>query len=121
MHTRQLPSSGNRASGHPTYGGPVTYVYQPIAPTNTLAIVGMVLSLIGATTSFIPAGIAGIIMGHISRRQIRRQGERGDAMALTALWVGYLGTGFWVLFWCLYFGVIVVMIMLGIAAEEAAG
>lgn len=121
MHTRQLPSSGNRVSGHPNYGGPVTYVYQPVAPTNTLAIVGMVLSLTGAITSFFPAGIAGIIMGHISRRQIRRQGERGDAMALTALWVGYLGTGFWLLVCALYIGFVILMIMAGIAVEEAAG
>ena len=140
MYTRQLPvGGGNGASGHSGYGGypnngthganagyganagfgvtpgfvgPVTYIYQPIAPTNSVAIIGMVLSLFGALTAFVPAGIAGIIMGHIARKQIRQRGERGDAMALTALWVGYLGTGFWLIFWLLYIGVIVLAIML---------
>ncbi|WP_231442331.1 DUF4190 domain-containing protein [Brevibacterium zhoupengii] len=147
MYTRQLPASGgNAASAHSNYGGypgysaqpnpaaygatpgfgpnpgfvgPVTYIYQPVAPTNSVAIVGMVLSLAAVMTSFVPAGIAGIIMGHIARKQIRQRGERGDAMALTALWVGYIGTGFWLIFWGLYIGVMVLAIMAGIAAEEA--
>ncbi|GEB24550.1 DUF4190 domain-containing protein [Brevibacterium aurantiacum] len=147
MYTRQLPArSNNAASGHSAYGthpgysaypnsaaygsnvgfgpnpgfaGPVTYIYQPIAPTNTVAIVAMVLSLAGAMTSFVPAGIAGIVMGHIARKQIRKRGERGDALALTALWAGYLGAGFWLIFWGLYIGVMVLAIMMGVAAEEA--
>lgn len=141
MYTRQLPARGDSAAsssgysaqgGYPGYSahsnlaaygpnpgfvGPVTYIYQPIVPTNTAAIVGMVLSLFGAMTSIVPVGIAGIVLGHIARKQIRQRGERGDAMALTALWVGYLGTAFWVIFWGLYIGVIVPAIMAGIAAE----
>ncbi|AZL06651.1 hypothetical protein CXR24_14455 [Brevibacterium aurantiacum] len=141
MYTRQLPASGgNAASAHSNYGGypgysaqpnpaayganpgfvgPVTYIYQPIAPTNSVAIVGMVLALAGVMTSFIPAGIVGIIKGHIARKQIRQRGERGDAMALTALWAGYLGTAFWVIVWGLYIGFMVLAIMAGVAAEEA--
>ncbi|GAA1552570.1 DUF4190 domain-containing protein [Brevibacterium picturae] len=141
MYTRQLPAlSSSGASGHSPYGGypnnaafpnsapyaahpgfagPVTYIYQPIAPTNTVAIIGMVLSLVAALTSFVPAGIVGIVMGHVARKQIRQRGERGDAMAVTALWVGYLGTGFWLIFWVLYIGVMVLAIMIGVAAEEA--
>lgn len=141
MYTRQLPAlSSSGASGHSPYGGypnnatypnaapygahpgfagPVTYIYQPIAPTNTVAIIGMVLSLVAALTSFVPAGIVGIVMGHVARKQIRQRGERGDAMAVTALWVGYLGTGFWLIFWVFYIGVMVLAIMMGVAAEEA--
>lgn len=110
-HSGLGPSSG--------FAGPVTYIYQPIAPTNTVAIVGMVLSLAGVMTSFIPAGIAGIIMGHIARKQICQRGERGDTMALTALWAGYLGTAFWLIIWGLYIGFIVLAILAGVAAEEA--
>ncbi|MDN6159172.1 MAG: DUF4190 domain-containing protein [Brevibacterium sp.] len=106
-------------AAQPGFAGPVAYIYQPIAPTNTVAIVGMVLSLVGVMSSFVPAGIAGIVMGHVARKQIRRRGERGDAMALTALWVGYLGTAFWLLFWGLYIGAMVLAIMVGVAAEEA--
>ncbi|MBM6589085.1 DUF4190 domain-containing protein [Brevibacterium sp. RIT 803] len=105
---------------NPGFAGPITYIYQPIAPTNTVAIIAMVLSLAGTMTSFVPAGLAGIVMGHIARRQIRQRGERGDAMALTALWVGYLGAGFWLIFWGLYIGVMVLAIMAGVAAEEAS-
>ncbi|HCG55546.1 MULTISPECIES: DUF4190 domain-containing protein [Brevibacterium] len=137
MHTRQLPaSSGYGASDRSPYGGaasnggfpnnaayvanpgwagPVAYVYQPIAATNTVAIIGMVLALAGALSSFIPAGIAGIVMGHIARKQIRQRGERGDAMALTALWVGYLSAGFWALFWIVYILLVVLAVGLGVA------
>ncbi|WP_193073225.1 DUF4190 domain-containing protein [Brevibacterium sp. FME37] len=144
MHTLQLPASGiNAASssgyshggaqgGYPSYSahsnpaaygpnpgfaGLVTYVYQPIVPTNTLAIIGMVMSLIGAFTSFVPAGIVGIVMGHVARKQIRQRGERGDAMAVTALWAGYLGVGFWLIFWGLH----CVVVVLAIAAGAAEG
>lgn len=41
-------------------------------------------------------------------------------MALTALWAGYLGTAFWLTFWGICIGVMVLAIMMGIAAEEAA-
>lgn len=141
MHTRQLPVgagsiASSRALGHSAisrypsrsaygadaaFAGPVTYLYQPIAPTNSAAIVGMVLSLMGALTGFFPASIVGIIMGHIARRQIRRRGERGNGMALTALWVGYLGAGFWALIWLVYFGTIVVVILAAIGAEVSVG
>lgn len=141
MHTRQLPVVGvNVASQHSAYGGhsscsvsprsaaeganrqiagPVTYIYRPLAPTNTVAVIGMVLSLTGFMTSFVPIGIVGIVMGHIARRQIRQRGERGDPMALTALWAGYLGVGFWLLFWGLYLAVAVFAIMMVAAAGAA--
>lgn len=141
MCTRDLPATGsNGPSRHSAYGGysgysanpraiadgakpalagPVTCIYQPLAPTNTVAIIGMVLSFAGFMTSFVPVGIAGIVMGHIARTQIRRRGERGDPMALTALWVGYLGVGFWLLFWGLYLAIAVFAIMLVVAAEAA--
>lgn len=38
-------------------------------------------------------------MGHIARKQIRERGERGDGMAVAALWVGYIGTALWILAW----------------------
>ncbi|MGO2862967.1 MAG: DUF4190 domain-containing protein [Brevibacterium sp.] len=89
------------------------YVYRPITPTNTLAIVGMILSI--AAFSFAPAAIVGIILGHIARRQIRRSGERGDGMAIAALWIGYLLTLFLLLFFILYFGLIALAVGLEVS------
>jgi type IV pilus assembly protein PilA len=42
---------------------------------------------------FLPSAIAAIVMGHISRAEIRRSGGRktGDGMALAGLVLGYIG------------------------------
>lgn len=141
MYTRQLPAGGSYAGTAPTAGSAYNggnsyngassynmslpaaalqpyvvapaYVYLPIVPTNTLAIVGMILSI--AAFSFAPAAIVGIILGHIARRQIRRSGERGDGMAIAALWIGYLLTLFWLLFFILYFGLIALAVGLEVS------
>ena len=72
---------GPAASG---YEAP-SYSYAGPRPTNVLAIVSLVTSLIGI-------GIVGIITGHIARRQIRRTGESGDGIALAGLIIGYVVT-----------------------------
>jgi hypothetical protein len=65
--------------------------YQPVSETtNGLAIGALVLSLLWFS---LPA----VILGHISRGQIRRTGQRGDGIALAGLVVGYLGMAFWTL------------------------
>lgn len=86
------------------------YVYQPLAPTNTLAIIALCASIFGMSGFFL-SGIAGIIMGHIARKQIQENGERGDGMVTAALWVGYIGTGLW-----LALGLLVVLIYAGMFA-----
>jgi len=103
---------------------PVTYgrsapivVCQPLAPTNSSAIAGFVISLISFVSSFFFLGILGIIFGHVARSQIKRRGERGNGMAVAALWLGYLGVIFWILFWLAYFGVIALMVGLAVAAD----
>lgn len=103
--------AGAYANGPGTqFAGPgSTYVYQPLPPTNTMAIIALVASIFGVMSSFFLVGIAGIVMGHIARKQIRRSGERGDGMAVASLWVGYIGTGFWVLFWVAYVGIAVLL------------
>ncbi|WP_209371605.1 DUF4190 domain-containing protein [Brevibacterium renqingii] len=111
-----------------TYGssGPVTYgssapvvVCQQLAPTNSSAIVAFVLSLISFVSSVFLLGFVGIIFGHIARSQIKRRGERGNGMAVAALWLSYLSVIFWILFWLAYFGVIALMIGFVIVAEGA--
>lgn len=73
---------------YPAYGQPGQGYYAP--PTNTLAIVALVLAFI------VPLG--GIICGHIARGQIKRTGEGGDGLALAGLIIGYAFTGLTVLF-----------------------
>ena len=116
----QSYSQNNAYAANAQYAGGPGYVYQPLPPTNVLAIIGMCASIFGFISSFFIAGIAGIIMGHIARKQIRERGERGDGMAIAALWVGYIGTALWVLFWVfgilLYVGLFAVLF----AAEGAS-
>src|SRR5699024_10338329 len=109
-----------------TYGrsAPVTYgrsapivVCRPLAPTNSSAIAGFVISLISFVSSFFFLGFIGIVFGHVARSQIKRRGERGNGMAVAALWLGYLGVIFWILFWLAYFGVIALMVGLAVAAD----
>jgi hypothetical protein len=36
--------------------------------------------------------IAGIVMGHVARRQIKESREQGEGLATAGLWVGYIFT-----------------------------
>jgi uncharacterized protein DUF4190 len=56
-------------------------------PTTTLAIVTLILGLLAP-----PLALIAVPLGHLSRKQIRQSGERGDGMAKASLIVGY----FWV-------------------------
>ncbi|GAB2509300.1 DUF4190 domain-containing protein [Paramicrobacterium agarici] len=93
------PTYGQQPHGQQPYGQQTTpppgYVQQPYGQqpysayppqpgTNVLAIVAIISAF------FIP--IAGIICGHIARKQIRETGEQGDGLALTGLILGYVFT-----------------------------
>jgi hypothetical protein len=54
----------------------------PAAKTNTLAIVGLVLSIIGCS-------VVGIILGFVAKNQIKQTGEAGDGLATAAIVVGF--------------------------------
>ena len=82
--------------------------YEPVHPAggNELALVALVVavgnvvfgSFLGLFVPVIPAVITVIvvILGHVSLAQIRRRGQEGRAMAISALVIGYLGIA-WVL------------------------
>ncbi len=57
--------------------------YSAPQPTNTLAIVSLVTSILGLS-------IIGIVTGHVARGQIRRSGEGGAGIALAGLIIGYV-------------------------------
>ena len=85
------PSYGQPAYGQgtPGYGPPVGYLPQYARPTNTMAILALVMAFV-----FAPAGL---ILGIIARKQIRQTGEQGDGLALAGIIVGGLFTAFFVL------------------------
>ena len=77
---------------------------QPTAPTNILAIIGLIASCIGFT-------VPGIVLGHIALYQIKRTGEAGHGLAVAALIVGYILFGLSILFVIAY--VIIVVLIFG--------
>jgi type IV pilus assembly protein PilA len=74
---------------------PGTVVPPPLTPSETSgkAIASLICGLLGF---IFPAAIAAIILGHISRSEIRKSGGRliGSGLALTGLILGYLGISF---------------------------
>lgn len=85
---------------YPAYGQTTPGYYAP--PTNTLAILALVLAFV------ISPG--GIICGHIALNQIKRTGEGGRGLALAGLIIGYVFTGFWVLY---IIGIIIFAVWMG--------
>lgn len=81
----------------PGYGYPV---YR--RPTNTLAILSLVLAFV-----FSPAAI---VTGHIARRQIRTSGEDGEGLALAGLIIGYIFTAIQVVFLGLWLTVVLTLV-----------
>ncbi|MGN6501669.1 MAG: DUF4190 domain-containing protein [Pseudolysinimonas sp.] len=84
--------------------------YAPGPPTNTLAIISLVLSLVGVS-------LGGVICGHIALSQIRRTGEAGHGLAMAGLIIGYVFIGLGVLFVIGY----IVVIALAIGAAGVSG
>lgn len=85
---------------YPAYGQTTPGYYAP--PTNTLAILALVLAFV------ISPG--GIICGHIALNQIKRTGEGGRGLALAGLIIGYVFTGFWVLY---IIGIVIFAVWMG--------
>ncbi|HTQ16383.1 DUF4190 domain-containing protein [Mycobacterium sp.] len=102
------------APGGMYYGAPPPvpgpYPPYPVSrPTNTMAIVALVSSLLVAPL--------GIIFGHISLSQIKRSGEDGRGLALAGTIIGYVATAFAAL------GIIFMIVVMGVmtAAIHDAG
>jgi hypothetical protein len=89
--------------------------------TNTLAIVGLVLSLspligIGAFWG----SIGGIICGYLAGKQIEESAgaEGGEGLAKAALWVGVGGLALYVLAGCCLLAFFVILPAIGIATSS---
>jgi uncharacterized protein DUF4190 len=96
------PAAQPNPYAQPTPYGAPGYAYAP--RTNTLAIVSLVLSFF--------VSIGGIICGHIALSQIKRTGEGGRGLALAGVIIGYVFTGFWVLY------VIILIIVIVFSASQ---
>ena len=81
---------GPPGHGAPGYGPPPGYPPGYGRPTNVMAILALVMVFV-----FAPAGV---ILGIVARRQIRRTGEDGDGLALAGIIAGGIFTAFFVLF-----------------------
>jgi hypothetical protein len=83
---------GQPGYGQPGYGQPAPYgapgwgppAYPDHRPTNTLAIVALVMAFV-----FSPVGI---VLGVVARKQIRETGEAGDGLALAGVIIGAVFT-----------------------------
>lgn len=122
----QYPSPGYPAYRHAPYPGGYPPAGQappdyPVAqfgrsrPTNTMAIISLVLGILGLVLFFGVASIPAVIVGHIARKQIRQRDEEGDGIALAGLIMGWIGTGLLLLF----IGFLVVVF--GLAAAGSIG
>ena len=96
------PAYGPPAYGPPGYGppgyGPPGFPPVYVRPTNTMAILSLVMAFV-----FAPAGL---VLGIVARKQIKRTGEDGDGLALTGIIVGAIATALFVLlivFWIIAF------------------
>ena len=79
---------------------PVPYGQYPVMPqprTNSMAV-GALVCGIGQLFFLFPASVAAVVLGHISRNQIKRTGEAGDGMALAGLALGWIGISLTALF-----------------------
>src|SRR5699024_5210743 len=66
-----VAGSNSAYAANAQYAAGSAYVYQPMPPTNTLAVVAMVCSIFGVVSSVFLAGIGGLLLGHMARTQIR--------------------------------------------------
>lgn len=83
---------------------PAAPTYAPVQRTNTLAIVGFVLSF------FVSVGA--VVVSHIALSQIKRTGEGGHGLAIAGLIIGYVGIALGVL-WFLFIGLAIMSAIIG--------
>lgn len=100
------PNPEPYGAGPPGQPYPQYYPYPygpPPQPTNTMAIVALVLAFV------IPP--LGIIFGHIALSQIKRTGEQGRTLAIVALVIGYVTVALWLI-------VLLALIIIGVIAAN---
>ena len=98
--------------GQPAYGAAPTYGGYPApAKTNTLAIVSLISSLVGIFIVPFIGSIVGVITGHMSLSQIKRNGEQGRGLGLAGTIIGWVGIAL---------GIILLIIIIALIGYAAA-
>jgi uncharacterized membrane protein len=113
---QQPPAIQQPMTQPPPMAQPVYQMYPAPSisrPTNGLAIGAFVCSLIGLATCGITS-LAGAIMGHVARAQIRERGEEGDGLALASIVIGWTITALSLA------GIVWVVVMVIVAAQSAS-
>lgn len=117
----QQQYGGRQAPVAPAYQGQVAG-YAPVKPlptnttvkdTNTYALVSVILTFI------VP--LAGIIIGHMALAQIKRTGDAGRGLALTAVIYGYACFVSVALFLIFYIGFIIWAVGMAMSASTGGG
>lgn len=93
----------------PAVPAPEGQLIEPQRPTNSLAIIAFVLSMVGFISGI--GFIAGIVCGHISLSQIKRTHESGRGLAVAALVIGYI----MVVFMLILIALVIILISIAIA------
>jgi hypothetical protein len=102
----------------PTYVSPSisNAPYAPVSlPTNSLAIVSLVSSILSFVFLWFVGGIIAVVTGIMSRKEIKQSGgaQGGDGMASVGIIVGAIN----IVFCCLVMVCVGGLIMAGIASE----
>jgi len=109
------PQPYGQQPGYDQYGNPYGYGQQgygypqpayAAAPTNTMAILGLVFAFV-----FPPLGV---VFGFMGRNQIKRTGEGGEGLALAGIIVGGIFTAIIVLY------IVFIVIVVGAAISSGA-
>jgi heme/copper-type cytochrome/quinol oxidase subunit 2 len=78
------------AMPQPSSSSTVPPSYAAAAPTNAMAIIALVASILGWIMIPVAGSVVGIILGHQARKQIAVSGESGGGMATAAITLGWI-------------------------------
>jgi len=105
--------------GGPPPGGPAGFVpppagsygvpaMAPAKPTNTDAVVSLVLAIATMSTTCFPMGFAALYFGNRARQKAKEENDTGHnpTLALVGMILGGVFGGIWLLFWLLEAGLI---------------
>lgn len=88
----------------------------PTQPSNTVAIISLIASILGLTFFPFLGSVLGLILGYVARKQIRESGGAvgGEGMAKWGIILGWIGVALGVIVIC----VGTLLVVLGIAVPS---
>jgi hypothetical protein len=87
-------------------------MYQPPTTTNSLARASLILGIAEFCTMGLTA-IPAIICGHLAKREMQLNAQRGDGMATAGLVLGYMAVAFW--------GILIALAIVGAVVSASQG